>query len=296
MANISTHDDVNLSPTDKSDNGAESKTFFNEEGGKYYIAVMPNSDNPEVDNSGDYIIRVEEIDLPADIAGGGLADLLIGKDDGETIFGLGGDDRLQGEGGDDTLNGGDGNDLLMGGPGGDTLIGGEGADTISYKDSPAGESVLINLGASVAFGGHATGDTIGEGIENVIGSAYAVNELTGSRVDNKLRGGMLADILAGDRGDDELTGLAGDDVLEGDRGDDTLEGGAGADELSGGSGAGDTASYAGSSAPVTVRLHARDNISGGDAEGDMFPNLETAEYSLFDEDGKESGESDGTCS
>lgn len=288
---ISTHDDVNVSTQDRTDDGAESKTFFNEQGGKYYIGVKPNSDNPEADNSGDYLITVEEIDLPADITGRATGDLLIGKDDGETIHGLGGDDRLLGGGGDDTLDGGPGDDLLVGGAGGDTLIGGSGMDTISYKryePSDEDETIVINLGGRVALGGEAQGDTIGEGIENVIGSLYAANELTGSRVDNKLWGGMHGDMLDGDRGDDELWGLGGDDYLAGGRGDDELEGGAGADELEGGTGNGDTASYEDSDMPVTVRLHARQAM-GGHAEGDMFPELVSAEYSTFDEEDKETG-------
>ena len=288
---ISTHDDVNVSTQDRTDDGAESKTFFNEQGGKYYISVKPNSDNPEADNSGDYLITVEEIDLPADITGRATGDLLIGKDDGETIHGLGGDDRLLGGGGDDTLDGGPGNDLLVGGAGGDTLIGGSGMDTISYKHyepSDEDETIVVNLGGRVALGGEAQGDTIGEGIENVIGSMYAANELTGSRVDNKLWGGMHGDMLDGDRGDDELWGMGGDDYLKGGRGDDELEGGAGADELEGGTGNGDTASYEASDMPVTVRLHARQAM-GGHAEGDMFPELVSAEYSTFDEEDKETG-------
>ena len=215
--------------------------------------------------------------------------MLRGKDDaGETILGLGGDDRLLGGGGDDHLNGGDGNDLLVGGAGGDTLMGGDGEDTISYKYSPAGESILVNLGASVAFGGDARGDTIGGDIENVIGSAYAANELTGSRVDNKLWGGMMADILEGDRGDDHLWGLGGDDVLIGGRGDDELEGGARRGRHLAGDSGKDTASYAGSPMGVTVRLHSQQAM-GGDAEDDEFSNLEDAEYAIFNEDNEETG-------
>ena len=285
---IRTYDENN---NDAMSGGAEVATLsslFTETGGQYYISVKPNNDNPGTDNSGDYIITVDEIDLPADIVGTALGDLLRGKDDaGETILGLGGDDRLLGGGGDDILNGGDGNDLLIGGADGDTLIGGDGEDTISYKYSPEGASVLVNLGASVAFGGDASGDTIGAGIENVIGSAYAPNELTGSRVVNKLWGGMMADILDGDRGDDHLWGLGGDDVLIGGRGDDVLEGGGGADELAGDAGK-DTASYAGSPMGVTVRLHSQQAM-GGDAEGDEFSNLEDAEYSIFNEDNEETG-------
>ena len=55
--------------------GAEVATLsslFTEAGGKYYISVKPNNDNPGTNNSGDYIITVEEIELPADIVGTGI--------------------------------------------------------------------------------------------------------------------------------------------------------------------------------------------------------------------------------
>ena len=69
-------------------------------------------------------------------------------------------------------------------------------------------------------------------------------------------------------GNDYLYGRGGDDELDGGPGNDTLIGGAGADRLTGAAGD-DTASYAGSPAGVTVRLH--DPVPrGGDAEGDTF--------------------------
>ena len=75
--------------------------------------------------------------------------------------------------------------------------------------------------------------------------------------------------MYGDSGDDWLNGGQGTDTLEGGAGTDILEGGAGADSLTGGAGS-DTASYSGSPAAVTVRLH-NDQIEGGDAADDTFP-------------------------
>ena len=107
----------------------------------------------------------------------------------------------------------------------------------------------VRLSGTVVNHGDATGDVL-INIENLIGSAHN-------------------DILAGDRQDNALTGRDGNDLLWASSGDDHLTGGPGADRLVGGAGL-DTASWAGSSEAVTVRLHSL-AAKGGDAEGDTFP-------------------------
>ena len=261
----------------------------------YFISVSGYTGNPGANNTGAYTVKVAETAvLPtgegADIEGTDMADKLTGTADGESIAGLGGDDTIYGGAGDDSLSGGGGNDLLMGGAGADTLKGGEhthddmgkGGDTITYKYSPMG--VTINLQTGTASGGDAAGDTLGDDIENVIGSAHD-DVLTGTdhvNTGNWLWGLDGNDTLSGREGDDKLFGGAGDDSLDGGDEDDTLEGGPGADVLTGGRGA-DTASYAGSMMGVTVRLHASQAM-GGDAEGDTWGDTTTEEYSVPAED------------
>ena len=102
--------------------------------------------------------------------------------------------------------------------------------------------------------------------------------VNGNSANNNLRGNSGNDRLYGKEGDDNLYGSSGNDWLNGGEGADTLEGGAGTDILEGGAGAdtltgdtgSDTASYSGSPAAVTVRLH-NDQIEGGDAADDTFP-------------------------
>ena len=239
----------------------------------YYISVAAT--NPL--NTGGYTVSVAEKAAPARAYIGGTykSDKLTGTVKSEYIEGLGGNDTLDGGGGDDILDGGAGNDLLVGGAGADTLKGGEGnLDTISYRNSKGG--VTINLDAGTARGGDADGDTLG-GIENVIGSMHD-DMLTGTDDTNSLWGRAGADRLYGKDGDDYLYGGEGDDTLDGGDNDDTLTGGAGADLLIGGEGV-DTASWAGSMMGVTVRLHANQAM-GGDAEGDVFADLTTVEYSM----------------
>ena len=154
---------------------------------------------------------------------------------------------LTGSAHDDTLTGDSSDNVLEGGTGADTLDGGEGNDTASYAGSAS--RVDVRLSGTVVNYGDATGDTL-TNIENLIGSAHN-------------------DILAGNGQANALTGRDGNDLLWASSGDDHLTGGPGADRLVGGAG-NDTASFAGSSEGVTVRLHSL-SAANGDAQGDSFP-------------------------
>ena len=280
--------------------------FTPEVSGTYYISAGAYTGNPSVDNKGDYTVTVTEMavdpTMGTDIVGTDRVlgdpdadpaveyvsgnDKLSGTDAGEMIMGLGGDDTLYGGAGDDTLDGGAGDDLLVGGAGADTLMGGAGdGDTISYGYSPAG--VTINLDDGTARGGNADGDTIvdmgdADRVENVIGSEHD-DAITGNRHVNSLWGRGGNDELNGLRGNDMLFGGSGDDNLDGGRGDDTLEGGPGADILTGGGEGTNTASYAGSTMGVMVRLH-NSKADGGDATGDTFAGRVTATYTNEDDE------------
>jgi len=175
------------------------------------------------------------------IIGSSLGDTLLGDGVANSLWGQGGNDSLQGRDGNDSLYGEDGDDTLVGGAGSDYLDGGAGSDWANYYESAAG--VIVDLAANTASGGSAVGDTF-TSIENLFGSAH----------------------------NDTLTGDAGVSALSGYLGDDTLEGGAGADTLDGGAGT-DTATYAGSSAAVTVDLAAGTGV-GGDAQGDTLTGVE----------------------
>lgn len=153
------------------------------------------------------------------VYGSQYGDAIGGSEDDNTIYGLGGNDALYGRGGDDELVGGhgadglfggNGNDVLRGGSGGDIIDGGYGDDTASYYGSSAG--VTVNLETGDASGGHAAGDTF-HFVENVTGSHWYSDDLTG------------------DSGDNVLDGLGGDDVFHGTTGSDTIVGGAGEDTL-----------------------------------------------------------------
>ena len=112
----------------------------------------------------------------------------------------------------------------------------------------------------------ANGDTL-TNIEDVIASSRN-DTVTGNASVNR---------LDGLDGSDTLNGLGDNDTLVGGLGNDTLNGGAGRDVLNGGGG-NDTASYAGSSAGVTVSLLLPDGValvSTGDASGDKLISIES---------------------
>jgi Ca2+-binding RTX toxin-like protein len=183
----------------------------------------------------------------------------------ENITGGAGNDTLTGNAGVNILHGGDGNDLIQGGAGADILSGGNNTtagDTVSYAASATGVTVDLSLAtAQVSVGSDAHGDVL-SGFENIIGSG-------------------LADSLTGDAGNNVLTGGAGKDTLTGGLGNDVLIGGAGADILNGTSGS-DTASYATSTAGVTVNLNlATAQVGTGDALGDVLSNIDNLIGSAF---------------
>ena len=223
------------------------------------------------DAEGDILVGIENL------YGSERNDRLFGNAQANTIFGAGGSDQLTGLDGDDVLGGGGGWDSLFGGAGadrldggagGDLLNGGQGVDTAVYEN--AGQGVVILMEEERFSGGDASGDRL-IGIENVTGSGFA-DTLGGTAVGNVLSGLDGDDLLMGLNGDDTLLGGAGGDALQGGNGKDLLEGGAGADTLDGGAGA-DTASWAGSSAGVSVNLGTKTAL-GGDAAGDELIGIE----------------------
>ncbi|QNM95695.1 calcium-binding protein [Chitinimonas koreensis] len=183
---------------------------------------------------------------PEEIYGGSGAD---------TIMGLMGDDSLYGQDGNDSIDGGEGNDLLDGGKGNDTLIGGAGND--SYVIDSVGDVVTetstlaTEIDTAVV---RISGYTLAANVENLVLDGAA---LTGS-------GNALNNVL---------TGTAGNNIFNGGAGDDTLIGGLGNDILDGGAG-NDTASYADSTAAVTVSLAVTTAQDTGAAGIDTLSNIE----------------------
>ncbi|MFG6461195.1 PA14 domain-containing protein [Roseateles sp. DXS20W] len=168
----------------------------------------------------------------------------------ENLTGSAFDDTLEGDAGVNRLLGGAGDDVLIGGAGADVLSGGAGSDTASYAGALSG--LTVSLADTALNTGDAAGDTF-DAIENLAGSGF----------------------------DDVLIGTTGANRLDGGAGNDLLNGGAGADALIGGAGI-DTATYAASTAAVTVNL-GTGRGSGGDAQGDTLAGIENVIGSAFDD-------------
>ena len=180
------------------------------------------------------------------LQGGHMPDFLMGYQGADSLSAGAANDELYGDTGADTLSGGDGDDFLEGWSGDDVILPGEGADeiwgdtgvdTVDFSGERAPLDVTVNAPRTM-FGATETM----QGVENLIGSAYADN-IVGDAGDNRLfggagndtiRGGDGANYLRGDDGSDSLGGGLGFDDINGNMGDDSASGGAGDDWVVGG--------------------------------------------------------------
>lgn len=187
------------------------------------------------------------VDLAAGTATGAGSDTLAnlenatGSPAGDTLTGDDGNNRLTGLGGDDALAGLDGDDALTGGAG---------ADRVDYSSAPSGVTVDLSTTGAPQNTESAGLDTITT-VESVTGSPYA-DTLTGNGLPNT------------------ISGAAGNDTVAGGAGDDSLQGGADRD----------TASFSGSSGPVSMSL-----LTGtASGEGsDLLSDIEDLVGSAFDD-------------
>ncbi|MEN5326901.1 hypothetical protein, partial [Pseudomonas sp. TWI549] len=205
-----------------------------------------------------------------------------------------------GNAGDNIITGGIGNDVLYGGGGADQFIGGAGMDTVSYDDSTAGVSINLKTGVST---GIATGDTYSS-IEAMTGSKYN-DVFVGNSAALAINGGLGLDMVSYESSDSAVTidlktnantgDAAGDtfagieifqgssfaDTFLGSTANDNFVGGAGADVFDGREGI-DTVWYANNATAVNINLQT--GVSqGGDAEGDVFINVESLIATSFND-------------
>ncbi|MBY3557296.1 hypothetical protein [Rhizobium laguerreae] len=124
--------------------------------------------------------------------GNGLANILFGGEDNDSLNGGGGDDVLTGGStfagmGADSLSGGSGDDTLHAGFGDDFYFGGSGTDTYDISILPWGNlRSVIDLLQGVATGHYGTDQL--SSIENVKGS-WGVDTIVASSVRNVMSGG-----------------------------------------------------------------------------------------------------------
>jgi len=166
-------------------------------------------------------------------------------------------DTLTGSALANILAGLDGDDKLNGGAGADTMIGGNGNDTYT----------IDNIG-------DIADETGGSGIDTV-DSSVSLN------LSSNPASGDIEKLTLTGASHINATGNELANVLTGNGGNNILEGRGGADQLIGGNGS-DTASYAASTAAVSVTLSSGVG-TGGDAEGDTLSSIENLTGSQFDD-------------
>ncbi len=171
-------------------------------------------------------------------------DVWEGTDGAETVFGLGGDDRMCALDGADVLSGGAGNDLLdagagddgvMGGADADVLHGGPGVDTMDGEDGT--DTLYGDADADTLSGGTGSDLIVGDDGDDVIDGGADADQLYGFAGADSIRGGGGNDRLNGGSDGDLLLGDEGQDLIQGQLGDDRLDGGSENDKLVGGPGA-----------------------------------------------------------
>lgn len=192
-------------------------------------------------------------------------DLIDAGTENDLVYGGAGNDSLSGGAGNDTLAGDAGDDTLAGGAGADVFYGGTGLDVLDY--SASGGAVLVNLQTGVFSGGDASGDSLGSGIDGIIGSAHD-DTLTGADAQSTIPADRYTTWISAGAGNDLVKGGGGNDSLYGDAGNDTLYGGTGDDLLAGGAGDDSLLGNEGSDTFAVSESDGQDQILGGDEGGD----------------------------
>lgn len=185
----------------------------------------------------------------------------------ENVHGSQFDDVLTGDTNRNDIWGNAGDDVIDGGAGYDYINPGDGNDTWIY-DPDDGVNEYFDYWYGPYVGG----------IDTIDASA-AASPVVIDMSEYSYRG---FENFVGSAGDDNVTGNAWDNVIEGGAGADLINGGGHATPSNERPAIGDTASYAGSTAAVTVSL-ATGTGTGGDAEGDQLSGIDNLIGSVGDD-------------
>lgn len=150
-------------------------------------------------------------------SGGAYADSKrIVLDSIEGVTGTSHSDWVYGSDGDDWFRGLGGRDIFFGSAGADTYDGGTGTDLVSYYEYSTPDFDAVGVNASLLRGkgwsGEAAGDRY-DNIEDLGGTIYGDNILTGDHGNNALYGWYGDDTLMGNGGDDIIHAGFGTDVI-----------------------------------------------------------------------------------
>ena len=157
--------------------------------------------------------------------------LFAGSQQGDSLFGQGGNDGIFGNDGDDTIEGGDGNDLVSGEAGVDVLFGNDGNDTLHGGQYLFEDPIFGAADSEAATLDGGDGDDVA--ILNRGDATYALGFTAGASVsfDSIEASNFEAFAVRSGSGNDTLTGGAGNDSFDGGTGSDVLDGADGTDLL-----------------------------------------------------------------
>ncbi|MCC7425491.1 MAG: hypothetical protein IT557_01170 [Alphaproteobacteria bacterium] len=212
-----------------------------------------------------------------DGTGNALANIIIGTDARNQLFGNAGADQLSGGLGDDVLDGGSGADSLSGGGGDDTYIVDDPGDAVAEAGGEGTDLVIASVDHTLAanvenlaqVGGAVIGN--GNGLGNLLFGSASANRLNGLGGDDVVDGGAGADTIAGNDGNDALFGGEGNDRIGGQAGDDAIDGGDGIDIVD----------YTSAATGVTVDLRITTAQDTGAAGFDTIIDVEAVYGSAF---------------
>ena len=221
---------------------------------------------------------------------------LIGDDDPDSLYGLGGNDVLEGKGGDDLLDGGEGDDRMEGGLGDDTYYVDSAEDMVVEYEGEGTDTVFSAIDIDLAAGGFEnienfvlTGSaTRLVGISNGMGNALAnyieaaalgAATLYGMEGDDEIHGGKNSDTIDGGDGMDTIHGYSGFDVIAGGADNDMIFGGGNADTIHGDDGhdnlngqAGHDEIYGDAGNDLVKGGFGNDLVDGGEGDDNLFGN------------------------
>ncbi|MBI4780713.1 MAG: hypothetical protein HY785_05260 [Oscillatoriophycideae cyanobacterium NC_groundwater_1537_Pr4_S-0.65um_50_18] len=219
------------------------------------------------------VVELPPVEQPA-FATEGDDVLLSSSDQGISVSGLAGNDRVTGGLGNDTLDGGAGDDTIGGGAGKNVMSGGLGNDSYTIDSSVDIITEAINEGNDTVLA--STSYTLSDNVENLTLISTNVVDGTGNSLNNIMTGNAANNYLYGGDGNDQVNGQAGDDYLYGQAGDDLLNSGEGIDWLVGdlgddilSGGASNDRLFGGLGNDTLMGDKGRDRLTGG-ADADRF--------------------------
>jgi len=200
---------------------------------------------------------------------GGTADIIVGNEGNDTLYGGTLADQIFGNLGNDVIVAGAGADTVYAGQGDDLVYGNQDNDLIYGNEG--NDQVYAGVGNDLVDGGAGNDNLVGnEGNDTLLGGDGA-DLLYGNQNDDFLGGQVGNDTIYGGLGADTLIGGQGNDVMDGNEDNDVFYGNEGNDIITGGAGY-DIAVFNGNYLDYAFGRDASGNLIVTDTRGDVAGN------------------------